>query len=208
MPPEYAFEIDSNVGRYWLAHGEGFDVVVAEHGKRIGIVEDVVLNPFTREVSSVVVRRPHAAGVRRPAEVAIDELTAVLPASRRFVVMPDVPALTGHARRDRFRARMHGGTNRLRARWWAVRRQTTGTARGASHAVAATGQEMRARWPAVRHALATGFGWTRRGAVVTVRATSQAVIAATAAVGRGVFAILVAAMVGVSWAVRAARERA
>ena len=74
------FEIDSHVGRYWLANGEGFDVVVDE-GRRVGVVEDVVLNPLTQEVSGVVVRHGH-----RHAEVPVGELTAVLPASRRFLV--------------------------------------------------------------------------------------------------------------------------
>src|SRR6266568_2170334 len=93
MPGEYAFDIDSNVGRYWLANGEGFDVVV-ERGPRVGVVEDVVLNPYTHEVSSVVVRRRLSAGVRRPAEVAVDELTAVLPASRRFLATANVATTT------------------------------------------------------------------------------------------------------------------
>ncbi len=74
------FEIDSNVGRYWLANGEGFDVVV-DRGRRLGVVEDVVVNPLTQEVSGVVVRRRH-----RHAQVPVGEMTAVLPASRRFMI--------------------------------------------------------------------------------------------------------------------------
>ena len=66
MAAEHAFAIDSNVGRYWLANGEGFDVVV-ERGPRLGVVEDVVVNPLTQEVSSVVVRRRLAARLRRSA---------------------------------------------------------------------------------------------------------------------------------------------
>ena len=61
MPGEYAFEIDSTVGRYWLANGAGFDVVV-ERGRRIGVIEDVVVDPFTQEVSAVVVRRALSTG--------------------------------------------------------------------------------------------------------------------------------------------------
>jgi sporulation protein YlmC with PRC-barrel domain len=77
---EHVFEIDSHVGRYWLANGEGFDVVV-DRGPRLGVVEDVVVDPLTQEVSGVVVRRRH-----RHAQVPVDEMTAVLPASRRFLI--------------------------------------------------------------------------------------------------------------------------
>jgi sporulation protein YlmC with PRC-barrel domain len=86
------FEIDSHVGRYWLANGEGFDVV-ADRGRRIGVVEDVVVNPLTQEVSGVVVRHRH-----RHAEVPVGEMTAVQPASQRFLVSdPDRPSATDDA---------------------------------------------------------------------------------------------------------------
>ena len=85
MAAERAFTIRSNVGRYWLANGEGFDVVV-ERGRRLGVVENVVVNPVTNEASTVVVKRRLSARLRRPAQLPVDELTAVVPASRRFLV--------------------------------------------------------------------------------------------------------------------------
>jgi hypothetical protein len=129
MAGEYAFEIDSNVGRYWLANGEGFDVVV-EQGRRLGIVEDVVVNPLTHEVSSVVVRRRLSGLVRRPAKVAIGDLTAVLPASRRFLVTPNIPSPKRRKRTTRAigiaatttGTALASGRDRARANWPAVRR--------------------------------------------------------------------------------------
>ena len=81
MAVGYTFEIDSSVGRYWLAHGAGFDVV-GERGNKVGVVEDVVLDPATQDVSLVLVRR-HG---RRTAKVPPRALSAVLPASRCFVI--------------------------------------------------------------------------------------------------------------------------
>lgn len=181
MPGEYAFEIDSNVGRYWLAHGEGFDVVV-ERGRRLGVVENVVVNPITQEVSSVVVRRPMSAGVRRPAEVPIDELTAVLPASRRFLVTPDVPALKLHERRDRVRAALLRG----RLRWWAFRSRA--------------GRLARAKWPGARQRVTDGARWSAQTlatvAVLAARWTAHALVAV---------AVLTVALSEWSW--RTGRER-
>jgi hypothetical protein len=197
LPGEYAFEIDSNVGRYWLAHGEGFDVVV-ERGRRLGVVKDVVVNPVTQEVSGVVVRRPMA---RRAAQVAIDDLTVVLPASRRFLVTPDLPAVTHHPRRERLRAL----TLRARLRWWSLRRATRGAAHRSTHALATTSDDLHARWPAVRAALVAGTHWSARASVTVGRAAGRTVVAVTAAIGRAVFVALVAGAIGTSWAVRTGR---
>src|SRR5213593_3297953 len=93
MAVGYTFEIDSTVGRYWLAHGAGFDVV-ADRGRKVGVVEDVVLDPATQNVSLVLVRR-HG---RRTAKVPPRALSAVLPASRCFVIDPST--LTAKRRRQ------------------------------------------------------------------------------------------------------------
>lgn len=121
MPGEYAFEIDSTVGRYWLANGAGFDVVV-ERGRRVGVVEDVVVDPFTQEVSAVVVRRALSAGMHRPKQVEIDELTAVLPASRRFLITADAAAHRQGRTADRLQASVAAGRRYVRANWPAARR--------------------------------------------------------------------------------------
>ena len=132
MPGEYAFEIDSTVGRYWLANGAGFDVVV-ERGRRVGVVEDVVVDPFTQEVSAVVVRRALSAGMHRPKQVEIDELTAVLPASRRFLITADAAAHRQGRTADRLQASVAAGratcarTGRRPVAWRALRRRASAT---------------------------------------------------------------------------------
>jgi hypothetical protein len=164
MPGEYAFEIDSNVGRYWLTHGEGFDVVV-ERGRRVGVVKDVVVNPYTHQVSGVVVRRRPTAWARRSAQVPIDELTAVLPASRRFLVTPEVPVRARSDRTERLRAAASLAMQRSRTGLRITRRHMGVGARHSRHALgiaadrtrtgaAAAADQARANWPAVRHALA------------------------------------------------------
>jgi hypothetical protein len=127
MPGEYAFEIDSTVGRYWLANGAGFDVVV-ERGRRIGVIEEVVVDPFTQEVSGVVVRRPFSTGIRRPAHVETGELTAVLPASKRFLVIADTAALKQRRTADRVHASAAAVERYTRAHWPTVRHFAGATA--------------------------------------------------------------------------------
>ncbi len=121
MPGEYAFEIDSTVGRYWLANGAGFDVVV-ERGRRIGVIEEVVVDPLTQEVSGVVVRRPLSTGIHRPTHVDTGELTAVLPASKRFLVTAETAALKQRRTADRVHASVAAVERYARANWPAVRR--------------------------------------------------------------------------------------
>ncbi len=82
MAADHAFEIDSTVGRYWLVNGSGFELV-ERGGRSLGVVEDVVVDPSTQRVDAMVVRR-HAT-IRR-ARVPPEELTAVVPAAKVFVI--------------------------------------------------------------------------------------------------------------------------
>ena len=82
MPPDHAFDIDSTVGRYWLVNGSGFELV-ERGGRSLGVVEDVVLDPSTQRVDTMVVKR-HAM-IKR-ARVPPAELTAVVPAAKVFVI--------------------------------------------------------------------------------------------------------------------------
>ncbi len=140
MAVGYTFEIDSTVGRYWLAHGAGFDVV-ADRGRKVGVVEDVVLDPATQNVSLVLVRR-HG---RRTAKVPPRALSAVLPASRCFVIDPKtltakrLPALRPKLARfvsvvaHVLRLVAHWA----RANWPAVRRTVVSAASAGAQALAA-----------------------------------------------------------------------
>ena len=127
MAAERAFTIHSNVGRYWLANGQGFDVVV-ERGRRLGVVENVVVNPVTQEASTVVVKRRLSARLRRPARLPVDELTAVVPASRRFLVTARGPARTPRDRTAALRRLLGAARDRVRADWPAVRQALVSTA--------------------------------------------------------------------------------
>jgi PRC-barrel domain len=137
MAVGYTFEIDSTVGRYWLAHGAGFDVV-ADRGRKVGVVQDVVLDPATQNVSLVLVRR-HG---RRTAKVPPHALSAVLPASRCFVIDP---AKLGAKRRS---PRLGPALARVNATAARV------TAAGA-HAIAVAAHWVRREWPPVRRAIAS-----------------------------------------------------
>jgi hypothetical protein len=178
---ERAFEIDSNVGRYWLARAEGFDVV-AERGRTVGVVKDLVVNPQTLEVSEVVMRRRARSWARRPARVQVAELMAVLPGSRRFVLTPrDGPARTrvwaAVARRQgTSAARLTGHASAVAARHTgrasAVAARHTGQA--VATGTAAVAAETRARWPAVRHAIFVGTVRTRYALRVAAAWTRRA----------------------------------
>jgi sporulation protein YlmC with PRC-barrel domain len=93
MPPDHAFDIDSTVGRYWLANGSGFEIV-ERGGRRLGVVEDVVLDPSTQRVDAMVVKRRAAIGRKR---VPPHDLTTVVPAARRFVVAAGSSEALTHA---------------------------------------------------------------------------------------------------------------
>jgi sporulation protein YlmC with PRC-barrel domain len=176
---ERAFEIDSNVGRYWLARAQGFDVVAAR-GRRVGVVKDVVVNPQTLEVSGVVLRRrPTAWG--RPARVQIDELGAVVPGSRRFVLTsqdrpPRTNVWAAEARRQGVVAAQRTGHAS------AVAARHTGHALATGSAVVAA--QTRSNWPTVRHGLAVAFRWTRQALAVAAAWTGLVLqVAGTQAAG-------------------------
>lgn len=156
MAVGYTFEIDSTVGRYWLAHGAGFDVV-ADRGRKVGVVQDVVLDPATQNVSLVLVRR-HG---RRTAKVPPRALSAVLPASRCFVIDP---ATLGAKRRPPDLRPALGRAETTLARVLAV----------IAHAVAAGAGWIRAESPTARRAIASAMG-----------ATVQALAAAAAGAAAG-----------------------
>ena len=84
MTSHHAFDIDSTVGRYWLANGSGFELV-GRGGRRLGVVEDVVLDPTTQRVDTMVVKRRASIGRAR---VPPEDLAAVVPAAKLFVVAP------------------------------------------------------------------------------------------------------------------------
>jgi sporulation protein YlmC with PRC-barrel domain len=188
---ERAFAVDSNVGRYWLARAQGFTVVAAR-GRRVGVVKDLVVDPQTLEVSSVLVRRRPGSWARRTARLPVGELRTVLPGSRRFVLVPkEGPARTRvwatvAGRQGAVAARRTGEVSAIAARHTghasAVAARHTGhasavAARHTGHASAvaarrtgralATGSavvaaETRARWPGIRHDISTAAARTGR----------------------------------------------
>lgn len=112
MPADHAFDIDSTVGRYWLANGSGFDLV-ERGGRKLGVVEDVMVDPSTQRVDAMVVRRP--AALRR-ARVPPQDLTTVVPAARLFVV-----GSREALRHTPVRAAVETGVRVARERWPSVR---------------------------------------------------------------------------------------
>jgi hypothetical protein len=92
MPADHAFDIDSTVGRYWLANGSGFELV-ERGGRKLGVVENVVLDPSTQRVDAMVVKRRAAIGRTR---VQAQNLTAVVPAAKLFVVAPGTSEALAH----------------------------------------------------------------------------------------------------------------
>ena len=84
MPTHHAFEIDSTVGRYWLANGSGFELV-ERGGRKLGVVEDVVVDPTTQRST----RWSSSGALRSDARMCRPEdLAAVVPAAKLFVVAP------------------------------------------------------------------------------------------------------------------------
>jgi sporulation protein YlmC with PRC-barrel domain len=177
MAADHAFDIDSTVGQYWLAHGTGFEVV-EDDGRKLGVVADVVLDPATQHASLVLVRR---RAPRRPAVLPPRELRLVVPASKRFVVdhrpssgnqlnlheagaktaqtvgrlAVDVAAGTGRISRL-----LAAGTERLAvgALTWA-RREWPAVRRGSAAAASWLGDALLAGWAA---ATALAAVWWRR----------------------------------------------
>jgi hypothetical protein len=160
MAVGYTFEIDSTVGRYWLAHGAGFDVV-ADRGRKVGVVEDVVLDPATQNVSLVLVRR-HG---RRTAKVPPAALSAVLPASRCFVVDP---ARFGARKRRRA---VRPTLPNMRPAAERAQRLLARVAAAVAAGAAAVARWIRAKWPVARDAVAAAVA---RGAAGASRAWREA----------------------------------
>jgi hypothetical protein len=159
MAVGYTFEIDSTVGRYWLAHGAGFDVV-GDRGRKVGVVEDVVLDPATQNVSLVLVRR-HG---RRTAKVPPRALKAVLPAAHSFVIDP---ATLGTKRRP----------PDVRPALRRVLRALQRALAVVEHAIVVTARWVRAEWPATRRAIASAT-------TATVQALAAALMGAAAGASR------------------------
>jgi PRC-barrel domain len=166
MAVGYTFEIDSTVGRYWLAHGAGFDVV-ADRGRKVGVVQDVVLDPATQNVSLVLVRR-HG---RRTAKVPPRALRAVLPASRCFVIDPGMLAAK-HRPPD-----LRPALGRARPVLTRAIALVAHAVAYLAHAVAVSASWTRAEWPPVRRAIASAT-------MATVQALAAAVTGAAAGASR------------------------
>jgi hypothetical protein len=71
------------VGRYWIAHAEGFAVESAR-GRTLGTVDSVAVDPRTAETMLVLARSPLPG--RRPQVVPARRVASVLPWSRRLVL--------------------------------------------------------------------------------------------------------------------------
>ena len=166
MAVGYTFEINSTVGRYWLAHGAGFDVV-ADRGRKVGVVQDVVLDPATQNVSLVLVRR-HG---RRTAKVPPRALSAVLPAARCFVIDP---ATLGTKRRP---PSLRPVLEHVRPALTRVFALVTHAVAYVAHAVAVGARWIRAEWPTARRAIAAAT-------TTTVQALAAAVTGAAAGASR------------------------
>jgi hypothetical protein len=173
MPVEYAFEIDSTVGRYWLANASGFELV-ERGGRRLGVVEDVVLDPSTQEVDVMVVKRRASIGRAR---VPPNDLTAVVPAAKLFVVAAGTGEALSHNTVASGAHRVAGvlvtAARSARDQWPAVRRSLA----AAAAVLAAGGRWARDHGPAVRRFLASAAASTllafERAAVVTVAAARR-----------------------------------
>jgi len=86
------------VGRYWIAHAEGF-AVESSAGRGLGTVQSVAVDPRTAETMLVLDRSPRLG--RRPQVVPARRVASVLPWSRRLVLAraaQAAPAMTTRAR--------------------------------------------------------------------------------------------------------------
>jgi hypothetical protein len=182
MTAEHAFDIDSTVGQYWLANGSGFGVV-ERGGRKLGVVEDVVLDPSTQHVAQVVIRRRIAIGrARVPPQV----LTAVVPAAQLFVVRPGSSGAVTHTAGRAIASSASAEVRRVASASAPVLGMAARTfVRGVSlaarwlAAVAVAGaRQVRAKWPAVQHGLAAAgavvLGVLERGADSAARGARHA----------------------------------
>jgi hypothetical protein len=84
-PDDYPFDARGPVGRYWLVHGVGFTVCRAD-GRKLGVVEDVVVDPVRQYAERLIVRRRRVFLRRRKATFPASAIAAVAPGSQRFLV--------------------------------------------------------------------------------------------------------------------------
>ena len=82
---DFRFDASSPVGQHWLVHGVGF-TVCESGGERLGVVEDIDVDPLQHRAARVLVRRRGL--FPRPRYVAIDSsaVESVLPGPRLFFV--------------------------------------------------------------------------------------------------------------------------
>ena len=87
MPASHGHQFDASspVGRHWLVHGVGFSVC-DRNGRKLGVVEDVVVDPERHCAAELLMRRRGL--VRRPRYVTIapGAIESVLPGSQLFLV--------------------------------------------------------------------------------------------------------------------------
>ena len=146
MTSHHAFDIDSTVGRYWLANGSGFELI-GRGGRRLGVVEDVVLDPTTQRVDTMVVKRRASIGRAR---VPPEDLAAVVPAAKLFVVAPGSSDALAHTTG---RAVASSASAELRRLGTASAPLAAAGARRFAALVGAGVAFVRANWPATRRAL-------------------------------------------------------
>ena len=87
VPDDPQFEASSPVGRYWLVNGAGFTVCRAD-GRRLGLVEEVLVDSTGRTVEYVALRRRGLAAWRGRLELDPGAVGVVIPSARLFLVRP------------------------------------------------------------------------------------------------------------------------
>lgn len=157
MPTHHAFDIDSTVGRYWLANGSGFELV-ERGGRKLGVVEDVVVDPTTQRVDTMVVKRRASIG---RAHVPPEDLAAVVPAAKLFVVAPGSSDALTHTTG---RAVASSASAELQRLGSAAAPVLAATGRRLAELAAAVVRSARGNWPAVRRAFAAGAAAALDGA--------------------------------------------
>jgi hypothetical protein len=87
MPASHGHQFDASspVGQHWLVHGVGF-TVCDRNGRKLGIVEDVIVDPERHSAAGVLMRRRGI--VRRPRYVTIEPgaIESVLPGPQLFLM--------------------------------------------------------------------------------------------------------------------------
>lgn len=83
-PDGYRFPVESPAGRYWLVHGRGF--TLCRDGRKIGVVEEVLVDPLRQGTRSVTIRRARFGHLRRRETIDASHLEAVVPSARLLFV--------------------------------------------------------------------------------------------------------------------------